>query len=416
MDVKRTKAETRSIKKKMPMLIGVISVLGVAGWLLTQPAAGSKVSRENIWTAQVQQGDLALKVDGFGKLKSKVQRLLTAPTNALVEEIVLRPGALVNEDSVIVRLSNPEVEQEVRDAKRELENRKAQHRQLMINQQRELLTQKAIMSDLSSRIELAKVKVEAETALHKDGIVSSLDFKRSTTELSQLEQRLTIEKQRIEQLVSGHKESLAIQQDRIEQQNEQLSVIQDRFDRLTVRAGMEGVLQQLPVELGQNVAIGEQVALVGSMKKLRAHLQVPQTQVQQLAIGQAVDIDTRGGVTKGKINRIDPVIQQGNVLVEVDITGDLPQNARPELSVDGVIHTGELANALYLKKPVGARPGSNMKLFRMAEDSQALAANIQLGVEAGEFIQIIAGATRGDSFILSDMSRWQEQTTLSIKD
>lgn len=416
MDVTRKKSETSSIRKKMPILVTAIGALGLTAWLLTQPAAGSKISRENIWTAQVQQGNLALKVDGFGKLKSKVQRLLTAPTNALVEEIVLRPGALVTADSVIVRLSNPEVEQEVRDAKRELANRKAQYRQLVIKQQRELLSQKATKADLMSRIELAKVRVEAETELHKEGIVSSLDFKRSTTKLKQLEQRLSIEEQRIEQLASGHKESLALQRDKIAQQNEQLTVIRDRFDRLTVRAGMEGVLQQLPVELGQNVAIGEQVALVGSMKKLMAHLQVPQTQVQQLAIGQEVELDTRGGTAIGKVNRIDPVIKQGNVMVEVDITGDLPKNARPELAIDGVIHTGELTNALYLKKPVGARPGSSMKLFRLAQESQALAANIRLGVEAGEFIQIIAGATRGDSFILSDMSRWQDQTTLSIKD
>lgn len=416
MDVTRKKPETGALKKKTPFLLGAIGVLGLTAWLFTQPAAGSKVSRENIWTAQVQQGDLALTVDGFGKLKSKVQRLLTAPTNALVEEIVLRPGALVKEDSIIVRLSNPEVEQEVRDANRELTNRKAQYRQLVIQQQRELLSQKATNADLVSRIELAKVRVEAETALHKRGIVSTLDFKRSTTELKQLEQRLAIEKLRIEQLESGHKESLAIQQDKIAQQDEQLTVISDRFKRLTVRAGMEGVLQQLPIELGQNVAIGEQVALVGSMEELMAHLQVPQTLVQQLAIGQDVDLDTRGGKVKGKVNRIVPVIQQGNVLVEVDITGALPQNARPELTIDGVIHTGQLTNALYLKKPVGARPGSEMKLFRLDAKSQALAANIRLGVEAGEFIQIIAGATRGDSFILSDMSRWQDQTTLSIKD
>lgn len=416
MDVTRKKTEQGSLRKKLTFLLGGIAVLGLTSWLLTQPAAGSKVSKENIWTGQVQQGSLALKVDGFGKLKSKIQRLLTAPTNALVEEIVLRPGALVKADSIIVRLSNPEVEQEVRDAKRELANRKAQYRQLVIRQQSELLSQKATNVDLMSRIELSKVRVEAETALHKRGIVSSLDFKRSTTELKQLEQRLAIEKQRIEQLASGHEESLAIQQDKIAQQNEQLVVISDRFARLTVRAGMEGVLQQLPVELGQTVAIGEQVALVGSINELMAHLQVPQTQVQQLAIGQKVDIDTRGGVAIGRVNRIVPIIQQGNVLVEIDITGPLPENARPELTIDGVIHTGELANTLYLKKPVGARPGSSMKLFRITEESQALAANISLGVEAGEFIQIIAGATKGDSFILSDMSRWQDQTTINIKD
>jgi len=143
MDVTRKKTETGLLKKKIPVMFAVMGVLGLTVWLFTQPVAGSKVSRENIWTAQVQQGNLALNVNGFGKLKSKVQRLLTAPTNALVEEIILRPGALVTADSIIVRLSNPEVEQQVRNAKRELTNRKAQYRQLVIKQQSELLSPKA---------------------------------------------------------------------------------------------------------------------------------------------------------------------------------------------------------------------------------------------------------------------------------
>ncbi|MDF2179063.1 HlyD family efflux transporter periplasmic adaptor subunit [Aliiglaciecola sp. CAU 1673] len=414
MDIKREKPKKSVSKLGLLVGFGSFAIAGI--WLLVQPGAEAKVDRQDIWTAQVQRGDLPMQVDGFGKLKSKVQRLLTAPTNALVEEIVLRPGALVTPDSIILRLSNPEVEQEVRDAKRELDNRKAEVRQLKINQQRELLTQKAILADLSSKLELAQVRVEAEAKLHAEGIVSSLDFKRSTTELEQFKQLLNIEQQRLEQLAQGHEESLVIAQERIDQQQEQLAVITQRFERLIVRAGMDGVLQQLPVELGQNVAIGEQVALVGSMKELQAQLLVSQSQVQQLAIGQSVDIDTRGGQAEGRIRRIDPVIQQGSVLVEVEITSALPDNARPELSIDGLIHTGQLTNTLYIKKPIGARPGNSMRLFRLSDESHAKATNINLGAEAGDFIQIIAGAAVGESYILTDMSRWQDQPSISIKD
>lgn len=414
MDIKRERKQPEWFSKRI-LLIGLI-LSGLLGWIVLQPGNASKVAKENIWSAQVRQGDLALQVNGFGRLKSQVQRLLTAPTNALVEEILLRPGALVEADSVILRLSNPEMEQQVRDARRELENRQSQYRQLLINQEREILTQKATLADLRSKLELATVRVEAEQQLYRDGIVSGLDFKRSTTERKQFEQRLQIEQQRLMQLGKGHLETLDIARQKIDQQHEQLEVISNRFERMTVRAGMQGVLQQLPVELGQNVAIGEQVALVGSMKQLKAQLQVPQSQVQQLAIGQVVDIDTRGGQVEGEISRIDPVIQQGSVLVEVKIDDPLPDNARPEMTIDGVIHTGMLSDTLYLKKPVGARPQSMMQLFRLHNDDTAEAVNISLGAETGEFIQIIAGATAGESYILSDMSRWQDQTTISIKD
>jgi len=415
MDINRQQPKTKNKQKKY-LLSAVIALLAGTAWLLQQPAAASKVDRQDIWTATVQQGELALTVDGFGKLKSKVQRLLTAPANALVEEVLLRPGALVNKNSVILRLSNPEMEQEVRDAQRELENRKAQHRQLGLSQQRELLSQQATLTDLDSELELATVKVEAEAQLHKEGIVSTLDFKRSTAELKRFEKRLNIEQQRLKQLQQSHQESLIISQQRIDQQQEQLSVIGNRFERLTVRAGMEGVLQQLPVELGQNVAIGEQVALVGSMKSLKAELQVSQSQVQQLAIGQQVDIDTRGGEVQGIISRIDPVIQQGSVYIDVDLTGELPNNARPELSIDGLVHTGFIENTLYLKKPVGALPNSSIKLFRLTENDQAEVVNISLGVESDEFMQIKTGASVGESYILSDMSRWQQHNKIAIKD
>jgi HlyD family secretion protein len=417
MDIKKSSNIAKSKQRSIMISLSLVLVISLSIWSFSQPSGKQKISAEKIWTDKVKQGDLALQVEGYGKLKSKEQRLLSAPANAIVEEILLKPGALVTANSVILRLSNPEVGQQVKDAHRELNTYKTNILQLGLNQQREILTHQADQEGLMSQLEIATLKVEAEQKLVLRGIISGITFKRSQLDHRQLSRRIEIEQKRLLQLNEVHLKELEIAQDKIEQQQEQVTVIQERFDKLSVKAGIKGVVQNLRVELGQSVAMGEQLALVGSIDTLYAMLNISQSQVALVELNQAVVIDTRGGTIHGEVIRINPVVTQGSIAVEVELNSALPSNARPELNVDGVISTGLLINATYIKKPVNATAGMRATLFKLSnERKQAEQVEVTYGQESGEYIQLVSGAKVAETFVLSDMSRWQEMLVVTITD
>lgn len=424
MDIKKSPSKNSNNHKSFIIFVIMIVAIVLTIWSLSQPSALEKVAKSQIWTATVQQGELSLEVEGYGKLKSKEQRLLTAPANATVEEIFLKPGSLVTKNSVIARLANPVISQKVKEAKHQLNFTQTAYLQLELNQQRKLLAHQAQQEQLLSELEIAKLKMQAEEKLVKRGIVSELTFKRSQLDYRQLSRRITIEKKRLIQLNNIHEKELSIAQDRIEQQQEQLNVINEQFNRLTVTAGINGVVQSLPVELGQSVALGEQIALVGSVDSLYALLNVSQSDMDLIATEQMVNIDTRGGIISGTVRRINPLVQQGMITIEITITSELPKNARPDLNIDGVISTGKIANALFVKKPVNANSGMKSQLFKLNSDkSTAKPITVTYGHESGEFIQLVSNETSAltgnaiqanDIVILSDMSRWNESTQITI--
>ncbi len=415
MDIKISTDKKSNNQQLKWVVATVLVVITLSFWAFSQPSGAEKVASNQIWTDTVKHGDLVLAVEGYGKLKSKHQRLLTAPANATVEEILLKPGSLVTKNSVIARLSNPEISQQVKEAERSHSNAKATFLQVELKQKRELLAHQALQEQLMSELELAELKMQAEKKLMKKGIVSELTFKRSQLNYRQLSRRIIIEKTRLEQLGEVHHQELAIELDKIEQQKENVAVITEPFNRLTVKAGIDGVVQNLAVELGQSVALGEQVALVGSVDSLFAMLSVSQANIELIALEQLVQIDTRGGIVTGKVQRINPLVKQGMISIEVSIIGELPSNARPDLNVDGVISTGTLTGVMYIKKPVNASTGMKTQLFRVDKDQgEAHQVGITYGQESGEYIQILNGALEHDSFILSDMSRWNNSTTITI--
>ena len=415
MDIKKS-TDKKATGPQFKLVIGaVLSVLVLSVWSFTQPSGAEKVASNQIWSDTVKRGDLVLEVEGYGKLKSKQQRLLTTPANATVEEILLKPGSLVNKDSIIVRLSNPAISQQVKEAERNHNNAKAIYLQVALKQKRELLAHQALQEQLMSELELAELKVLAEEKLMKKGIVSELSFKRSQLNFRQLSRRIGIEKTRLEQLSEVHLQELAIEQDNIEQQKENVAVITEQFNRLTVRAGINGVVQNLAVEIGQSVALGEQIALVGSVDSLFAMLNISQSDIEFIAVEQLVNIDTRGGSIIGKVQRINPLVKQGMISIEVSLSSKLPKNARPDLNVDGIISTGTLSQVMYIKKPVNASSGMKTQLFKLdKEQSQAVKVAVTYGQESGEYIQILTGAVEHESFILSDMSRWNNSTNITI--
>ena len=415
MDVVKTKKSSSFKPTKGNMLLGLIVVIGVLIYFAVAKNGAVSVARESLIIESVQQGDLEVIIEGYGTLTSDKQQLITSFSAATVKEIVLKPGAQVIANSVIVRLENPELVLQVENAEQELIQVQANLRQLKLNNQREILNESANLAEITARFDTAALKKAAEEKLVKQGIVSQLTFQQSVLDEKQLKQRIEILKQRIDQLKLVHDESINIQSERIKQQQGRLSSAKSRLDKLTVRAGFDGVLQRLSVELGQSLTAGQEVALIGSVTDLIALIRVPQSQAQLITIGKMAIIDTRRDKIEGVVSRIDPIVDNNTVEIEIALPASLPASARPQLSVDGTIVADTLQNISYIKRPAGAKSNTNVSLYRLLSQESATSQELRFGAQAGQFIQILSGASVGEQFIISDLSNLQTTSqTLNI--
>lgn len=415
MDIK--KQSKQPIWQKGAKWAGGLSILFIVLviWQQLFSESGFTVDKSDIWYGEVETGTLKLTVQGFGKLKSKHQRLITAPTLGIVEEIVLKPGAVVAKGDVILRLLNPDLDQQANNERLILGNEQATLRQIKLNNQRELLAQQAFITELESNYEVASFNLSATTKLAERGIVSEVDHRRAQLNASQLKKRLFLENQRLEQLSAVHSESITIQQEKIVQQQSKLSAIEKKQSSLVVRANIAGVLQKLDIVLGQSVNVGETLAYVGGTDNLIAEINIPQNQVDQIQVGQSVAINTRQSVSQGKVSRIDPVVSQGTVLIEVELLGPTPSGARPDLTVDATIEAGELKNITYIERPVNVQPSATLNLFKISQNHEyAETVSVTFGAEAGKYIQVISGVSEGEKLILSDTSRWQQFESIRL--
>ncbi|GAA0350657.1 efflux RND transporter periplasmic adaptor subunit [Bowmanella denitrificans] len=414
MDVKVSPVKAMYSKRYiLPAVTLVFSVFSV--WLYSQPSASSQVEVGQLWLGQVNQGALALEVTGFGVLESKVQRFLTAANEAVIEEILLKPGAVVTPDSVILTMSNPGIGQALVQAELALKAEKGKLKQLVLTQEREMLDANNQQAELRLDLDVVKARFEAETKLANSGIVTQLTLLETQAQVNKLSGRLANSQQRLAQLTRLHQQSLQIQKEQIDEKQSLLALAKDRMARLQVKAGIDGVLQALPVELGQSVSVGSQLALVGGTDELIAVVQVPQRDVQGMMPGMQASIDTRGGVAEGEVRLIDPVVKEGNVEVEIALTGTLPDNARPSLNVEARIRLGTLPDALYIKAPVNVAQHSRHQVFKVDDERHTAELTwLEFGAKSGQFIEIKAGAARDQRFILSDMRQYAEQSHISL--
>lgn len=415
--VKKKKTQSFNLSKNMMLGLGGATILVVLALWANNSASSVSVARGDILVDTVKQGDLAVTIDGYGSLKSNKQQLITSFSRATVKEIVLKPGATVVADSVIVRLENPELQQQYESAKRDLSQSKANLRQLKLNQQRETLNEAGTLAQIDANYETASLKRVAEQKLQEQGIVSKLTFQQSLLNEQQLKKRISILRQRMAQLELVHEEAINIAKDGVKQQEGLRDIAKARLDKLTVRAGFDGVLQRLSVELGQSLSAGQEVALIGSVTDLIALIRVPQSQAQQIMVGQVAIIDTRRDKIEGVVARIDPIVADNTVEVEISLPKTLPASARPMLSVDGTITADTLANVSYIQRPANVKSNSTVSLYRINSDSgQALLVPLKLGRQAGRFIEITSGAKLNEQFIVSDLSTFKTTTDiLSIK-
>lgn len=415
MDIAKAKS---SFRFKRPLIIGgaMLVSLALLTGVVVQPTGQQKVERSKLLLGTVQRGDLEVAVDGYGVLRSDKQTLITALTSATVEEVLLRSGAEVEADSIILKLNNPELLQEVEAANMALVQEQANLRRLKLNNQRELLAEQSILAELTATFKSVQLRCEAERGL-AGGAVSMLAYKTTLLQQEQMQERVNLQTQRIAQLKEVMREALIIQQEQINQVTARYQSMQLRAERLIVRAGIKGVVQRLPVELGQSVAAGQELALVGSDKDLKALIRISQSKAEQLKVGQAAKINTRREQVAGVLTRITPEVRDGTIEVEIAFTEGVPASARPELNVDAQIFIASIKDIFFMERPVNAQGHTNSRVFRVLENNKsAEVQDLSFGEDSGRFIQIKQGAKEKDRFILSDMSNIQDAQTIQIVD
>lgn len=390
-------------------------MLAVASMLWSQPSSDQKVVASKILMGEVRRGDLDIEVNGFGTLQSRNVKLLSATTAGTVEEILLKPGAVVSPQSVIVRLTNIDLVSELEQAQQSYNHELANLRQLKLNHARDLMVDKSELTELQSEWEVAKSQKKAEAQLAEEGIVSKLTFERTVLNELQLRKRIEIHQERAAQLLLLQEEEINVQSEQILIEKKRVADAQRRLDRLVVKAGMNGILQELDLEQGESVSAGQSLALVGSADDLIAEIRVPQTQADRIELGQMARVSTKQHTFTGKIIRIDPRVVGGTVTVEVAFEETLPSSTRPDQSVDGVILTEQLNDVYFVEKPINVAQMSTANVFSVTDSSDvAQLKSLNFGVETGRYIQVINGVSEGDRLILSDMSQFYGNQTLVI--
>jgi len=406
MDIQRpSNARAKKIRRIGYGTIALILIAGVTVGLSRLRPAAPTVDAATIWPDTVKRGPMLREVRGLGTLIPEDIRWIPAQTDSRVDRIVLRPGAIVKPDSIILELSDPQLQRDALDAEYQLKGAEADYENLKVQVNSDLLNQRAAAAAVRSDYEQAKLQHEVDDQLQKQGLAADVTAKLSKVRAEQLAIRAELEDERTKNAAETAKTRLAAQQSRVDQQKALYNLRHSQLEALHVRAGISGVLQLVPVEVGQRVTPGANVARVADPKKLKAEIKIAETQAKDVAIGQKAAIDTRNGIVAGRVFRIDPSVQNGTVTVDVAIDGPLPQGARPDLSVDGTIELENLRDVLYVGRPVHGQADSTIGLFKIVNDgAEAVRVNVKLGRSSVTTIEVLQGLQVGDKVILSDMS------------
>jgi HlyD family secretion protein len=404
-------------RRRRLLLAGTVTVLVAAatfGVSRLAPAA-PEVDGSGLFIDTVKRGSMVRQVRGTGTLVPEVVRWIPAATEARVEKILLRPGSVVKADTVILELSNPEVERSARDAELQLGFAVAELRKREIELQSAILAQEAVAVGVDADLGAARAQAAVDAELARNGLTSALSRNLSKSRAEQLETRSAIEKKRLAIARQAAAAELEMQRATLEQRRAENELRQQQRRALEVRAGIDGVLQQLPVEIGQRVAAGANLARIAQPEPLKAELRVAETQARDIAVGQFVTVDTRNGTAPGRVTRIDPSVQNGTIGVDVAFDGSLPKGSRPDLGVDGVIEIERLVDVLYTGRPVQASDNTSIGLFKLIADDEAVQRPVAIGRTSVSSMEIRSGLREGDRVILSDMSTWSEHQRIRLR-
>jgi len=419
MDIQRP--DIRLKKQRRQWILGgvLVLVLSVVGWAVSRlkPAAPT-VDRATVWTDTVKQGPLLRQVRGPGTLVPREDRIRLIPseTEATVVRIRVLPGAKVEPDTILMDLVDPTVQQELLDAELQWKAAQTDLMNVKAKLDSDLMTQQAAAATVSADYKQAKLQAQTDKSLFDLGVISGLTYSASKGKADELTTRDEIEKKRITVNEKAIETQIAVQQTKVDQARALLALKQRQQEALSVRAGISGVLVDLPHQVGEHVAPGTTLAKVVQPDQLKASLKIAETQARDIQIGQPSEIDTHNGVIPGKVMRIDPAVVNGTVTVDVELAGALPQGARPDLSVDGEIDLDRLSNVLFVGRPAFGNENSTISLFRLGSDGKtAVRVPVKVGKASVNAIQVMEGLQAGDTVILSDMSRWENTDRIRLE-
>ncbi|HEU4390105.1 MAG TPA: HlyD family efflux transporter periplasmic adaptor subunit [Blastocatellia bacterium] len=406
MDIPRKSAARK--RRIRQIIYAVVAVIGIAAISLgvskLKPAAPSV---ENVIIDTVKRGLFVKQVRGPGTLVPEEIRWLPAQTNGRVERIILRPPTAVKADSVILELSNPELERDVLDAESQLKAAEAEMARLKVQLKSDQLRQEADAAHLQSDYKQAKMRADTDAELAKQGLIGQMTADLSRLTEQELANRNRIEQERLRITLETNAAQLAVQQAQVDQRRSNYQLRHSQLDSLKVRATIDGVLQLLPVEVGQQVAPGTNLARVSQPSRLKAELRIAETQTKDIQLGQKATIDIRSGMISGVVSRVDLAPQNGTLAVDVRLEGELPKGARPDLNVEGTIELERVEDLVFMGRPVQGQENATIMIFKLDPDGKtATKTRVKLGRTSVSTIEIIDGLQVGDRVILSDMSNW----------
>jgi HlyD family secretion protein len=417
MDIARPDAKKKKKIRRIIYIAAAVVLIPLVTYALSRlkPAAPT-VDSATVWSDTVKRGPMLREVRGLGTLVPETIRLIPAATDGQVVQRNLLPGTPLKADTVILEMNNPELQQTALDAEYQMKGAEANLEQTKALLQNQLMDKRTQAASVSSAYHTAVLDKDTNEQLAANGLVSDLIYKKSQVVAEELAKQDELAQKEVETFSNSIASQVAVQQASLDQKRAMYNLKKSQLDQLKIRPGIDGVLQELDVEVGQKVLQGTVLARVAQPTHLKAALKIAETQAKDITIGQKASVDTHNGVIAGHVMRIDPAVVNGTVTVDVALDGALPQGARPDLSVEGTIELERLADVLYVGRPVHGEANSTVGLFKVIDDGgSAVRAQVQLGRTSVNTVEIVKGLQIGDKVILSDMSAWDNYDRVQLK-
>ena len=417
MDIARPEAKRqKKIRRIMYVAAAVVLIPLVTFALSKLKPAAPTVDSGTIWPGTVQRGPMVRDVRGLGTLVPETIRLIPAATDGQVQQRYLLPGVTVKADTVIFDLSNPTLQQETLDAQYQYQGAQAMLEQTKATLQNTLMDKRTSAANISSAYRTAEMVRQTKEELGKNGLAPMLDVKTAQVQAEDLAKENDLAQKEVQTFDDSIASQLAVQEATVNQKRAMYELKKSQMDQLHIRPGIDGMLQELDVEVGQKVTMGTVLARVAQPTHLKAQLKIAETQAKDILIGQKATVDTHNGIIPGHVTRIDPAVVNGTVTVDVGLDGPLPTGARPDLSVEGTVEIERLADVLFVERPVHGEANSTVGIFKVVDDGkEAERVQVQLGRTSVNTVEIVKGLQIGDKVILSDMSAWDNYDRVQLK-